>query len=114
MGFNAHNLFGQLLGELGIVGALAFGCLVFNICLINWRVVRAARGLARAHGEAEAAAAARSPGAAQAAPPSRTAPAHAARIGRRTWTPKRKRGQEAPALEKREEPKAAARATWPP
>lgn len=39
-GMNAHNLFGQLLGELGLCGLISFGALLVLIVSINLRILR--------------------------------------------------------------------------
>ena len=42
-GYNAHTLYGQIIGELGIAGVCAFGLLVFALYSINRKVIRAAK-----------------------------------------------------------------------
>lgn len=39
-GMNAHNLFGQLLGELGLCGLISFGIMLVLIVSINLRILR--------------------------------------------------------------------------
>lgn len=38
-GFNAHNVFGQILGELGAFGVISFGLLLWMICRVNTRII---------------------------------------------------------------------------
>lgn len=38
-GFNAHNVYGQLLGELGAVGLFSFGLLLFMMYRVNARII---------------------------------------------------------------------------
>jgi len=44
-GYNAHTLYGQIIGELGIAGVCAFGLLVFALYSINRKVIRVAKRL---------------------------------------------------------------------
>ncbi|MFP5221220.1 MAG: O-antigen ligase family protein [Acidobacteriota bacterium] len=44
-GHNAHNVFGQILGELGIVGTMTFAFLIMTVFLTNRRIVARARRL---------------------------------------------------------------------
>lgn len=39
-GYNAHSLYGQIIGELGIAGTCVFGLLVFALFSINRKVIR--------------------------------------------------------------------------
>ncbi|EPR37228.1 hypothetical protein dsx2_1171 [Desulfovibrio sp. X2] len=53
-GMNAHNLYGQTMGELGLAGVVAFGCLLWLVWSVSRRMTEGRKTLAREYAEAHA------------------------------------------------------------